>query len=611
MEEYRNERRKVKRLMRKKKRDHLNKKLEQIEKEDSMKNIRSFYQLVKQQRRGIQVKGTLIKDKNGTNLTGNEAVRERWAEYFKELLNVEQEFIIEENIITSAELEDTPPSMSEVEYAITRLKNNKSPGVDEITSELLKNGGPALRRELHNLMVKCWETEEIPDKWKEIIIIPLHKKGDPTYCNNYRGIALLNVCYKVMSLIILSRLEAYTSNQIGEYQAGFRRNRSTVDQIHSLRCLLEKRIERDIETFILFIDFKKSYDCLLRNAVWNAMQDLGIPKKLIRMVKACTLGSVNRVRVGYELSSAFTVESGLKQGDGLSPLLFNITLEKVIQELWKDNNLICKLLAYADDIAMLGNTIEEIEESLEIIERRAKEVGLHMNIEKTKFMHVTKTQTMTNTLVTINNHIFERVRDFKYLGVNINQNNRIEPEIDNRMNNASRSLYSMNNILTSKRISKNAKIKIYKTIIQPVLLYGCETWPLKQNILLRIQAFENRVLRKIFGPTFDTERNMWRIKKNLELRSLYNHPSVSNTIRAKIIQWAGHVARAEPFSNIKRVLELQYDNPRARGRPRNTWEGGVRETLQSIGVDLEWQTIAQDRHEWKRLTCEVKDPRGL
>lgn len=187
-------------------------------------------------------------------------------------------------------------------------------------------------------------------------MIPLHKKNDPTDCNNYRGIALLNSAYKVLSLILLSRIEAYASNQIGEYQAGFRRNRSTTDQIHSLRNILEKRVERDIETYILFIDFKKSYDCLVRNAIWNAMYDLGIPKKLVRMAKACTVGSSNKVRVINELSSAFTVDSGVKQGDGLSPLLFNVTLESVIKDLWKDDTLVCKLLAYADDIAMLGNS---------------------------------------------------------------------------------------------------------------------------------------------------------------------------------------------------------------------------------------------------------------
>ncbi|CAA3033158.1 Hypothetical predicted protein, partial [Olea europaea subsp. europaea] len=75
--------------------------------------------------------------------------------------------------------------------------------------------------------------------------------------------------------------------------------------------------------------------------------------------------------------------------------------------------------------------------------------------------------------------------------------------------------------------------------------------------------------------------------------------------------WAGHLARAEETSNIERTLNLQYLNPRPVGRPRNTWAGGVRETLNNIGISPDWQTIAQDGFEWRRLVREVKDPRGV
>uniref|UniRef100_A0A8D8Q0R7 Craniofacial development protein 2 n=1 Tax=Cacopsylla melanoneura TaxID=428564 RepID=A0A8D8Q0R7_9HEMI len=612
IEEYREERRKVKKLTRKKKREHLNNKLDQIEKEDRMKQVRSFYQLVNQQRRRMPNKSSTVKDKNGITLTGKEPVLSRWAEYFKELLNVEQDNQVEELATHENEAEEETPTLHETVQAIKRLKNNKTPGTDELTSELLKKGGPMLREEIHKLIVKCWETETIPDQWREVIIIPLHKKNDPTDCNNYRGIALLNTCYKILSLIILSRIEAHTNGKIGEYQAGFRRNRSTTDQIHTLRNILEKRVERNIDTCILFIDFRKSYDCLIRNAIWNAMHELSIPRKLVNLVKQCCMGAVNKVRVGGEMSSAFEVETGLKQGDGISPLLFNITLQKVIQDLWQDETLICKLLAFADDIAMIGNTMEEIEESLKIVEERAKEVGLKINTEKTKYMLISKnTETRLNTTVIINNQTFEQVTDFKYLGVTINENNRIEPEIRNRMNNACRSLYSMNHILISKRISKNAKLKIYDTIIKPVLLYGSETWPIKQNILLKMQAFENRILRKIFGPTIDQDTNMLRRRKNRELEEMYNKPMISNVIQAKVLQWAGHVARADAPSNIKRTLDLQYNQARAIGRPRIKWEDGVENTLRSIGIQEEWRSIAQDRHEWRRLVNQVKDPRGL
>ncbi|KAI5715631.1 hypothetical protein M8J77_019719 [Diaphorina citri] len=106
-------------------------------------------------------------------------------------------------------------------------------------------------------------------------------------------------------------------------------------------------------------------------------------------------------------------------------------------------------------------------------------------------------------------------------------------------------------------------------------LGSSETWPLKQQIISRLQAFENRVLRKIFGPIFDIELNIWRRRKNAELRSLYNKPIISNIIRAKILQWAGHVARAEEASNIKRTLNLQYSTCWTPKKHMGRWCQGI------------------------------------
>lgn len=344
------------------------------------------------------------------------------------------------------------------------------------------------------------------------------------------------------------------------------------------------------------------------------MHEMGIPKKLITITKICTNNSINKIRISGDESSPFQVETGVKQGDGLSPLLFNITLEKVIQDLWQDREMVCKLLAYADDIALIGNNQSEIEEYFKIIEERAHQVGLVINQEKTKYMIIQKNEiNHTSRTVNINNKEFEVVSNFKYLGININERNQIEHEINARLNNANRSFYSMHKILKSKSVTQNTKVKIYRSIIQPVVLYAAETWPLKTNIIQRVQSFENKVLRKIYGPTFDTQLNLWRIKKNRELYALYKHPIISNIIKSKILQWAGHVARADDSSNIKRSLLLEYHEPRAVGRPRKKWEDGVRSIMHSINPEREndWQYTATDRFQWRRLVAEAKDPRGL
>jgi hypothetical protein len=122
-------------------------------------------------------------------------------------------------------------SLVEVEIAIGKLKSYKSPGTDQIPAELIKTGSETLCSEIHRPIYSIWNKEELPQQWKESIIIPIHKKDDKTDCNNYRGVSILSTAYKILSSILLARLTPYVSEVTGDHQCGFRRNRSTMDQI--------------------------------------------------------------------------------------------------------------------------------------------------------------------------------------------------------------------------------------------------------------------------------------------------------------------------------------------------------------------------------------------
>jgi hypothetical protein len=121
----------------------------------------------------------------------------------------------------------------------------------------------------------------LPDQWKESIIVPVHKKGDKTDYSNYRRISLLSTSYKILSNILLSRLI------IGDHQCGFRRNRSTTDQIFCSRQILEKKWEYNETVHQLFVDFKKAYDSVRREVLHNILIEFGVPMKLVRLIKMC------------------------------------------------------------------------------------------------------------------------------------------------------------------------------------------------------------------------------------------------------------------------------------------------------------------------------------
>ena len=152
--------------------------------------------------------------------------------------------------------------------------------------------------------------------------------------------------------------------------------------------------------------------------------------------------------------------------------------------------------------------------------------------------------------------------------------NSILEEIKSRLKSGNACYHSVQNILSSSLLSKNLKIKIYRTIILPVVLHGCETWSLTLRKERRLRVFENRVLRRIFGPKRDEVTREWR-KLRDELNDLYSSPNIVRVIKSRRIRWAGHVARMGERRGGYRVLVRKPEGKRPLGRPRRRWKDNI------------------------------------
>ena len=180
-----------------------------------------------------------VRAKSGELLTHQEKQRKRWADHFRKLMNRPTPSEIPD--ITPAdtllEVDESRPSKEEIKKAIRHLKNGKAAGPDGISLEAIKTDLETSAEMLYNLFGKIWESNEIPDDWKEGYLIKLPKKGDLKKCKNWQGIMLLSTAGKVFNRIILKRLKAEVDDRLRDEQAKFGKERSRTDHVATLRII--------------------------------------------------------------------------------------------------------------------------------------------------------------------------------------------------------------------------------------------------------------------------------------------------------------------------------------------------------------------------------------
>jgi sorting nexin-29 len=220
----------------------------------------------------------------------------------------------------------------------------------------------------------------------------------------------------VLSGIPYNRLSEYADEILGDYQCGFHANCSTVDHIFAISLIQEKAY--NIHLHNLYIYFKQASDSVNRGRVLNDLMISGIPKKLVQLIDVTMARSKAIVRVDNQYTSAFPITNGVRQGDALSFILFDLVSEAILQKVNITGYIGTKstqIFAYADDVVLVSRNKNALKDTLVNIESEARERGLLINENKTKHMEVTRT-VVNGDHLRCGKRAFEHVKELSYLG---------------------------------------------------------------------------------------------------------------------------------------------------------------------------------------------------
>ena len=420
-----------------------------------------------------------------------------WFEYFKSLLNPQIDNENQNGNLLAEITQNNDASdlnvliaENEVKQSIIKLHTNKSPGPDGLPAEFFKCTMEHILPYLTTLFNNIFESGNIPDSWGNSIICPLHKKGSLFDPNNFRGVSLINTICKMFTNILTSRLDKWTEkfNVIHESQAGFRRQYSTVDNIFTLHAVTQKYLcKKGGRFYCLFIDFRKAFDSIDHDKLWDALTRKGIEGNFLRIWKSLYSKLKSCVKVDENLTNYFDCTIGTRQGCVGSPKIFSLFINDLISYLESKLNQGIFIttdiddvltLMFADDVSCFADTVVGLQRLLNELSVFCKSVGLHINFDKTKIIVFRNggPLRMTEKWVFDGKNI-EVVSFYKYLGI------FFTPKLVWTKTLESQALQGLKASASIFKFQKNFGFfspqdifKLFDTIVKPVLCYGSEIW---------------------------------------------------------------------------------------------------------------------------------------
>ena len=337
--------------------------------------------------------------------------------------------------------------------------------------------------------------------------IPKSPDNNPHIPSNYRGISLLSVTGKLYTASISYRISKYLedNNLLCNEQNGFRPNRSCLDHIFSLHNICKVRKSLRQETYITFIDFQKAFDYVNHDLLYHKLLNIGITNDLYKAIKAIYSHPQSCVQLNGHLSEWFNVESGVRQGDLLSPTLFAVFIDDLSHEVKDVNAGIMiggeqlHMLFYADDIVLISPTVEKAQHQLDVLSNWCYKWDMKINAKKSQVLNVRNYQKPRQTkALSCCGQVLQYTENYKYLGILFNEHLQDKPCIEALTGAATRSFGCVVNLFKQlKNMGINSHTTLYDSYVLAILNYGTAVWGFGEYT--GPQVLSNRIKRFFLG----------------------------------------------------------------------------------------------------------------
>ena len=464
---------------------------------------------------------------------------------------------------------DAVPSVAEIDRALKQLACHKAGTSNGLVNELLKHGGPAFTAMFHSLVSVLWETECVPQHWRAGDIVNLFKKGDRADPGNYRGITLLDVVGKFYTMILNTRLmswlDAYSS--LHTCQAGFRRGRGCVDHIFSLSEIIQSRIRQGLPTYIFFRDVAKAFDTVWRDGLFFKLWHMGVRGKFWRVLRNLYADTQSRVLVNGHQSEYFPIQQGVAQGDPLSPTLYaifeNELLEKVHSGRDMHGSLLAGILAlaYADDLVGIAFSADALRDSVIAPSyEHARQYRYRANVPKCGVMLCGPVPVEDRTQPFMwGDQEIPIVEEYTHLGVLVSSDGSHDAHFQRIIKQGNARVAAMEPLLTDAHLTMRIKRLLMLTALRPCLEFASEVLVPSRVHCRALESVQLKAARLILGcPTLTASE---AVRGDLHLSLLSSRRDIAK------LKWQ-HRLQSFADSRLEKVLYLQAVPRGTRGRKR-------------------------------------------